>query len=105
MTYQIQKVTETYDARGMKVLKEVRETAFKSEDLFATMKFRYENGLKAKFPNKNTVVKYRMTNEEGREIFFWEMFLILEGQAAYDAVMDGTAPSQSFDEYVRARAA
>jgi hypothetical protein len=102
MTYQIKKTTGTYNARGTKFVKEVCEIVFESDDLFATMKFRYESGLKLHFTSKNTVVKYATINEDGREIFFDEMFLILEGQAAYNAVMDGSAPPQSEQQYVRA---
>jgi hypothetical protein len=103
MTYQIKKTTGTYNARGTAIVKEVSEILMSSDDLLATMKFRYDNNLNMHFTGRNTVVKYS-TVLEGREIFFDEMFLILEGQAAFDAVMNGTAPDQSEEHYVRAAA-
>lgn len=102
MTYQVKKTSATYNARGTAYIVAVSEIVFESDDLFATMKFRYDNGLETHFPTANTVVTYATINAEGREIFFDEMFLILEGQAAYDAVMDGSAPPQSEEQYVRA---
>ena len=101
MTFSINKVTKTYNARG-DVIATKEETVFNSWSALASIAYRYENanGGHVVSVNDREGVFLETKDANGDRVFFADLFKHIEGEEAFNDVMNGDAPSENEAEYI-----
>jgi len=101
MTFSIIKVTKTYNKRG-DVIATKNETVFTSWIALETMAYRYANAKGGCFvsSNRKAGVFLETRDANGERIFFADLFKHIEGEEAFNDVMNGDAPSEVEAEYL-----
>lgn len=103
--FEVRETTEFYTPRGAISRTESR-VVFTSECVIAATKYRYDNAK-----NGHTVKLDRFSNItlrtflDGKPFGFAQAFRLVEGDAAYQAVLDETAPAQCEETWVAGKMA
>jgi hypothetical protein len=97
--YQIAKVVKTYNRRGA-VIKTERETIATITDPVQGLKLRAELDKRSYVANDHSV-SYELRNND-RELFFIDVFTIVEGENACNRVLEGEQ-CLNMDEWIASK--
>jgi hypothetical protein len=95
----------TYNRRGDVIRTDAAEV-FASEDVLATVRYRYANARGGHIVDANDARSISLSTErDGQRIDFSEMFRLVEGDEAYNAVLEERAPAVAEETWIASKAA
>jgi len=103
--FEVVETTRTFKVDGS-LKSETTRTVFTSTDPVECLRYRYakaDGGHSVSFIRDVSVTL--TTTRNGQAFGFADLFLLVEGQAAYDAVMNDEAPAQNEGAWLAARTA
>lgn len=101
MTYRIVQIVDTYDRRG-NIARSDKSEVFSSDDVLETVRYRYSKSATGYLISltDNECVRLVTERVDGSVIDFSEIYRIVEGDAAYHAVLNGDAEPVSEEVWI-----